>query len=291
MGSPARFRRRGSRPTLWRRSVLPRLEVLEDRTVPSTLTVRNNHDSGAGSLRATLAVAVSGDTIVFANSLNHQTITLTSGALPIPTNLDIEGLGADKLTVSGHDSSRVFDISGSASVSIAGLTITDGLATSGGGILVEGSAALSISKCTLTDNVALGTLTGSLTVPDGDGGGIEDNSSGALTVANCTFDANKAIARGPNAPPPAGSNYIIALGGAIDVSFFSTGPATISNSTFTGNQALGGVPGASAGGGALSNSSLTFGTAANMTVTGCTLSGNAAIGAAGGDGVSNFGSG
>src|SRR5438094_624309 len=41
----------------------PRLELLEGRDVPSTLTVTNNHDSGAGSLRATIAAAT-GSTFV-----------------------------------------------------------------------------------------------------------------------------------------------------------------------------------------------------------------------------------
>jgi hypothetical protein len=241
-----------------------------------------------GSLRAAIS---SGDSsIAFAPGL-HGTITLTNGELPISNSVSINGPGANKLSVSGNDTYRVFDISGSASVTINGLTITDGLATAGGGILLDGNAALSTSKCKLTDNEAVGTLTGSLTVPDGDGGAIEDNSSGALTVANCTFDTNEAIARGENAPlNPA---FIIALGGAIDVSAFSTGPAAISDSAFIGNQALGGVAGASAGGGALSDSSITFGATANMTVTGCTFSGNAAIGAAGalGAATNNFGSG
>ena len=71
-------------------------------------------------------------------------------------NVTINGPGANQLSVSGNNSSRVFDISGSTSVSIAGLTITEGRATSGGGILLEGGAALSISNCTLTDNEALG---------------------------------------------------------------------------------------------------------------------------------------
>src|SRR5579864_5407376 len=69
----------------------PRLEALEDRWVPSTLMVSNNLDSGTGSLRAEIAAARSGDTIVFAPSVNGQTITLTSGELLISKNLTITG--------------------------------------------------------------------------------------------------------------------------------------------------------------------------------------------------------
>jgi hypothetical protein len=72
-------KRRGAphkRPTL-----RPTLEALEGRWVPSTLTVLNNLDSGAGSLRADVAAAHSGDQIVFAKSVHA--ITLTSGELAL----------------------------------------------------------------------------------------------------------------------------------------------------------------------------------------------------------------
>src|SRR5436309_11953398 len=112
----------------------PRLECLENRWVPSTLTVLNTADSGAGSLRAAIAAAQSGDRIVFGSGLDGQTITLTSGELAINQSLDIEGLGADKLTVSGNDSSRVFRVGSGVSVDIDDLTITHGRAANGGGI-------------------------------------------------------------------------------------------------------------------------------------------------------------
>src|ERR1019366_72744 len=88
---------RSRRPTF-----RPTLETLEDRWVPSTLTVRNNLDSGAVSLRAEIAAARSNDTIVFAPSLVGQTITLTSGELLINKNLTIAGPGAGELTLSGN---------------------------------------------------------------------------------------------------------------------------------------------------------------------------------------------
>src|SRR5439155_11602502 len=95
-----------------RRSFLLNLERLEDRTVLSTWTVTNPVDNGDGSLRAAIAAAQSGDQIVFDGSLQGQTILLTSGPLAIDKSLDIEGLGADQLTVSGNNASRVFDITG-----------------------------------------------------------------------------------------------------------------------------------------------------------------------------------
>src|SRR5947209_7816585 len=64
------------------------LELLEGRTLPSTLTVLNNADNGDGSLRALLASAGSGDAIRFDPSLAGQTITLTSGELVLNKSLD-----------------------------------------------------------------------------------------------------------------------------------------------------------------------------------------------------------
>src|SRR6516162_1067034 len=95
--------------------IVPRLEALEDRTVPSTLTVTSPADDGSpGTLRAVIGSASSGDTVMFDPSLAGQTITLTQGELAITQSLNIEGLGADQLTISGNDVSRVFDISGSS---------------------------------------------------------------------------------------------------------------------------------------------------------------------------------
>ena len=79
------------------------LEMLEDRLAlsGSPVLVTSSADSGAGSLRDAIASAVSGETIKFASSVHA--ITLTSGELAISTNLDIEGPGANKLTISGNN--------------------------------------------------------------------------------------------------------------------------------------------------------------------------------------------
>ena len=54
-------------------------------------------------------------------------------------DLDIDGPGADQLTVSGNHASRIFSISGGATVTIAGLTITDGrvVGDNGGGAILN----------------------------------------------------------------------------------------------------------------------------------------------------------
>jgi hypothetical protein len=46
-----------------RPSFVPRLDVLEDRALPSVLTVLNVNDCGPGSLRGEIALAQDGDTI------------------------------------------------------------------------------------------------------------------------------------------------------------------------------------------------------------------------------------
>src|SRR5208282_3776631 len=105
-GSAAWSRRRVPRPTLSRRSVLPRLEVLEDRSLTSTYTVTNLLDGlypgPSGSLRA--AINSGDNTIAFAPGL-HGTITLNSlsGELPINHSVTINGPGANRLSVSGDD--------------------------------------------------------------------------------------------------------------------------------------------------------------------------------------------
>ena len=181
--------------------------------VIGVLTVQNNLDSGSGSLRAAIADAVSGDTIEFAAGLAGDTITLDS-TLTINTSLQIEGLGASELTISGNNSCEVFDFSSStATVGISGLTITDGNAQYGGGIY--NSSLLTLTGCTVSDNSA-----------SRDGAGIYIDStggtSGTLNVTDSTISGNAA------------GEY----GGAIDVYGYMSGTytVTIMGSTLSGNR-------------------------------------------------------
>lgn len=131
----------------------------------ATITVTNGNDSGAGSLRQAIIAASPGDTINFAPSVT--TVTLTSGELVIDKNLTITGPGANRLTVqrsTNAPQSRIFHISSStATVSISGITISNGWAQDGpggGGILSVG--VLTLTDCTISDNLAGGVFAGIL---------------------------------------------------------------------------------------------------------------------------------
>ena len=232
---------------------------MEDRSLLSLFTVTSSNDHGPGSLRDTIAAAASGDTIRFGASLIGATITLTGGELQIDKSLDIEGLGADRLTISGYKTG-VFDISPEMIATISGLTITGGQADYGGGIYNEGT--LTVTNCAIIHNTAGGSgggiySYGTLTVTNctindnavgGAGGGIcQDGSS--LTVANCTISENTA-----------------SFGGGISC----YGGATITNSTISENVVNGDSEVRGAGGG-IENSG-----GGLLTIVNCTICGNTA---------------
>jgi hypothetical protein len=178
----------------------PELLCLEERALPSTLTVTNLNDSGVGSLRYELAQAQNGDVITFAKGL-QGTITLTSGEFQVAHSVTVQGPGANLLSVSGDDTSRVFEILGGASAFVTGLTVTGGVANPegsgslvgvGGGIAVDRGAALVLLDSTVTGNTAnAASATGGTSgVVSGSGGGIYN--AGTLTLFDDLIQGNTA---------------------------------------------------------------------------------------------------
>src|SRR6266566_4857149 len=188
----------------------------------ATITVTSTADSGAGTLRDALASASDGDTIDFSVT---GTITLTSGQLVVNNSLTISGPGAANLAVNGNAASRIFYISSGKTVTISGLTITNGrksgigIESQGAGILND-HATLTVSNCTISGNSAAGN-----------GGGIYNTGvsfgSATLTVNNSTISGNTA----------GGS-----VGGGVfnDGSSSGSAPLTVSNCTISGNSAVSG---------------------------------------------------
>ena len=138
----------------------PRIDLLETRELLSTLTVTSSADDGDGTLRAQVAAAASGDTIVFDSALNGQTITLTSGPIAeTGKDLTIDGPGSDMIAVSGNDASGIFGFSRSfapgaptITVSVSGLTLRDGNAPFQGGAIDSNGASLVINDVIFRDN-------------------------------------------------------------------------------------------------------------------------------------------
>ena len=187
----------------------------------ATITVTSTADSGMGSLRQALADANDGDTINFDAAVSG-TITLTSGELLVNDSITISGPDADLLAVNGNAASRVFHISSGKTVTISGLTITNGSASGGtypnnsGGGIFNDHAALTVNNCALSGNstsnkrggiLNWGALSGNATLTINDstlsgnsatygGGGIFNDSvnlgSATLTINNSTLSGNSA---------------------------------------------------------------------------------------------------
>jgi len=113
------------------------------------ITVTNTNDSGAGSLRQALSDANDGDTIEFAVS---GTIGLTTGELLVDKSITISGPGANNLAVDGNAKSSVFHIAPGETVTISGLTITNGYTTGFGGGIHNDHASLTLNNCTVVAN-------------------------------------------------------------------------------------------------------------------------------------------
>ena len=266
-------RRSGGRPGT---RLLPRLVALEERTLLSVLTVQNTNDSGTGSLRAEVAAAQSGDTIVFSPKVHGQTITLTSGpVVDTGTSLTIQGPGAGLVTVSGNNQSGIFDLQPTDpsqppfAVTISGLTLTAaaGPDSSPSQAISDTNASLTLHGDVIAGNQAGGVsvtnaytnfppiYTINLNIADSaflrnqsDQPGAAVSDVGAvLDVSDSQFEGNS-IQTG------------FAVGGALWMigSFFTGTSSTIDSSLFIGNSSAFGGGAIENWGGPLTVNSSTF---------------------------------
>jgi hypothetical protein len=292
--------RKERRPHKSRHAQQPRLWVLEERALLSTLTVTSSADSATDNhtLRYAVLHAQSGDTIQLTAAIK-DTIVLTLGELVVNHNVIIESVPARTPTISGDGISRVFEISAGANVTLENVNIIDGNgvadnASGSAGFNGEGGAILNLGSLTVIGSTVSGSSTfvgggvsnhGSLTVSAStvSGNSAEDAGGvlnfGSLTVSGCTVSGNSAFVGGGvynlGSLTVSGSTFknndAFAFGGGL----YNVGHMKVQGSGFTDN---------SAGftGGAVSNSGSGTG-----SITGCSFTGNSA-GPGGGGGISVF---
>lgn len=229
----------------------------------ATFTVSSTADSGPGSLRAAVAAAQTSpgpNVIQFAQGV-RGTIVLTSGTIAISQSVTIAGPGAHRLSISGNDADRVFDIEGSATnVSISGVKIKHGVAgsssphgSSGGAIYVSG-ATLTLAGVVLSRNRAIDSV-GSTA----EGGAIAIVGNGTVNASDITVQRNRALSSSGGA----------GLGGGLFVDAGST--LALSDSLVTLNDALGN-PGV--GGGVYNLGTFSFDVSTSITGNTASTSGN-----------------
>jgi hypothetical protein len=175
--------------------------------------------------------------------------------LTINVGLTIVGASDKTTIVNGGLAGRVVTISStSAHATLSNLTLKNGMAAHGGGVLNAGT--LTINNCTITGNQANGRY-------GGFGAGIFNE--GTASIRNSTLSRNVAYHLGGGGIYNMGTMTINrstlsgksgALGAGID-NAFSTGRIAINNSTFSGNLADQGA-GISNGGGLVVISSSTL---------------------------------
>ena len=239
--------------------------TLGDAISSANFDANSGHCVGAGTYGDdTIAITATG------------TMNLTNALPSFTSNVVVNGPGASQLNVHRQDGSphfRIFSIQSGKTVSISGLTASNGLLTilglagagignfgtltlggvkvtgnevhytedtlnpapSGGGILNGGT--LTLTRSTVSGNTVTAEQTASSgqTSADAVGGGIENN--GTLTVERSTISGNTTSA-GVASNDPNASTF--AAGGGIHN--WTSSSATVHLSTVSGNQALASAP-------------------------------------------------
>jgi CSLREA domain-containing protein len=170
-----------------------------------TVTTADDHVdqtcNGDCSLREAI-LEPSCSTIDFSLDVAGYPIVLTLGELVIGRPITIKGWGADAITISGNDTSRIFYVSTVGTLNLSGVTLRDGngmgtLPANGGAILSYGPANL--DGVYVRSNQAPGQ--GAAISYEGSAGKSIRNSTIAFNLSSLTDPANAAIANGSSSGP------------------------------------------------------------------------------------------
>src|SRR4051812_33965388 len=141
-------------------------------------------DGACTTLRAALAVAVTGDTIQLPTPKPVVPYAANS-ALVVNAGVTIRGSGAQNVTVQGGGKARVFIIAADQAAEIDGVTIANGAVTGNGGdVLVNQGASLTLDHVRVTGGSAAR------------GAGIAAMGATKLTIRQSLIDGNTASGDG-----------------------------------------------------------------------------------------------
>lgn len=175
---------------------------LSSSVFAAVFTVTKTADTNDGlcdadcSLREAVAAANivdTNDTLYFSLGVfgSPQTITLSGTEIVIAANgsLTIIGTGANRLTISGNNASRIFSVSDNAVVNISYLFFTRGNGagaanTGRGGAIYNNGGTTEISKCVFNANSAML------------GGAMNNATAGTLTIRDSNITGNQATSVG-----------------------------------------------------------------------------------------------
>ena len=233
-------------------ALLPALQVNA-----ATYVVDTTGDPGPAlstSLRQAIVQANAGPNnfVEFAPSLNGSTITLAQGEIAINQPMYLVGPGADKLTISGNDASRIFDISTVSStpigVTLAGLRLTHGHVGSGlGGAIATSNVSLTVLDSVFDYNYARNGG-GAIYLRSGSGVASESKLTRTMLAHN---SADTVVGRGGGIAAARGDTLQI-IDSAISANtasdsaggfFYDVASTTINDCLITGNSATLGTSG------------------------------------------------
>ena len=147
------------------------------------IVITSAADSGPDTLRQALLDVCASGLITF-DFDQPTTIVLTSGQLVVGQSVTIDGATSPGVTVSGNHQQRVFKIQAGRAVTMRNLTIRDGYAAIGGGVVNAG--ILTLNHVILAGNAAAGS-------GNNRGGAIFNDAGGNLTLHESTVSNNTAL--------------------------------------------------------------------------------------------------